>query len=214
MHTKTERIKEAIEEEKKVHNFLIRNKLFVILVLVGIAGFIVGSLVFKSSSGNFYEKAIDLVKCNFGVRASGSFFDLFSESIFSSFVFILVIFLMGLSAWGVTLVPPIVFLKTYCLSIYCKSVYYIGQIKGIFFLILVVLPGFLVSILATILMSKEAIKISNIFSNILLNVNTQQNDEKHVKLYLLKTGCVLILTVFSAFLDAVFNLIFYRFFSF
>ena len=214
MHIKTLKIKNNKKIKTKAKYFFVNNKLFTVLFVIFIFGAIVGNLVIKNTNENFLKDVADLLTLNFRVRSEGSFFNIFTESIFSNFIFILIIFSMGLSVFGVTLVPPIVFLKGYFIGIFqnylCKSF----GIKGILFFIFVILPGFIFSILATLLMAKEAIKISNIFSNMLLNIKNWQNDEKSVKSYLQKTCCVLILIVTSAFIDSILNLILFRFFSF
>lgn len=214
MHIKTLKIKNKKKIKTKAKYFFVNNKLFTVLFVIFIFGAIVGNFVIKNTNENFLKNVADLFTLNFRVRSEGSFFNIFTESIFSNFIFILVIFSMGLSAFGVALVPPIVFFKGYFLGIFQSYLYKSFGIKGVLFFIFVILPGFIFSILATLLMAKEAIKISNIFSNMLLNIKNWQNDEKCVKSYLQKTGCVLILVVISAFIDSILNLILFKFFSF
>ena len=214
MRIKIAKIKNKIKKKNGLLDFLAKNKSFTIFSIIFIFGFIIGSVVFKNSSDNFSAKISSLFLSNFEMRKSLNFFNLLTESTFSSFIFILVIFLMGLSAIGLTLIPPIVFLKGYCLGILQIFLCEKYGLKGFLFELLILLPGTFISLIATILMAKEAIKISNIFSSLLLNISHWQNNEKHMKNYLLKTGFVLILVVVSAFVDVFFNFLFLRFFSF
>lgn len=214
MRIKIAKIKNKIKKKNKLLNLFINNKSFAILSFVLVFGLVVGSIVFNNSSEVFSFKISSLFLNNFEMRKSLNFFDLFTESIFTTFIFVLVIFLMGLSAIGLTLIPPIIFFKGYCLGILQNFLCTNYGIKGFLFELLILLPGIFISSIATILMAKEAIKISNIFSNLLLNISHCQNNEKYVKTYLLKTGLVLILTVSAAFIDVVLNFLFLRFFSF
>ena len=214
MHIKTLKVRSNKKIKNKAKTFFVNNKLFTALLIIFLLGAILGNLVFKNASESFFKKISDLITCNFEVRSSGSLFNIFSESIFSSFIFILVIFSIGVSAFGLTLVPLIVFFKGYCTGIFQGYLWSSFGLKGLIFFILVILPGLFVSILAILLMAKEAIKMSNIFSNMLLNIKTWQSDEKYVKSYLTKTGCIVILVLMSAFIDALSNFLLFRFFSF
>ncbi len=214
MHIKTLKIKNEAKNKTKIINFFVNNKLFTFLIFVFISGITLGNLFLESSEKRFFYRVTELLNCHIKLRSTSPFLGLFVESIFSNFVFVVIIFIMGLSAWGIVLVPPVVFFRGYLFGLFQNCVFSTYGKKGILFLVLVILPGFLISILAITLLAKEAIKISNIFSNMLLDSTNWQSDEKYVKSYLLKTGCILILSVFSAFLDAVFNFLFYRFFSF
>ena len=214
MHIKTLKVRSNKKIKNKAETFFVNNKLFTALLIIFLLGTILGNLVFKNASESFFKKISDLITCNFEVRSSGSFFNIFSESIFSSFIFILVIFSIGVSAFGLTLVPLIIFFKGYCTGLFQSYLWSSFGLKGLIFFILVILPGLFVSILAILLMAKEAIKMSNIFSNMLLNIKTWQSDEKYVKSYLTKTGCIVILVLMSAFIDALTNFLLFRFFSF
>gem|GEM_PF-4558494 len=214
MYIKTLKVRSNKKIKNKAKNFFVNNKLFAVLLIIFILGITVGNLVFKNSSESFFKKISDLISFNFEVRSSGSSFNIFSESIFSSFIFILVIFSIGVSAFGLALVPLIIFFKGYCTGIFQSYLLLNFGLKGLIFFILVILPGLFVSILAILLMAKEAIKMSNIFSNMLLNIKPWQSDEKYVKSYLTKTGCIVILVLMSAFIDALTNFLLFRFFSF
>ena len=214
MYIKTLKIKNNKKIKTKSKNFFINNKLFTFLFIIFLLGFICGNIMLKNKNNDLFRKATDLFTLNFNIRKEGSFFNIFTESIFSSFIFILIIFSTGLSAFGVTLTPPIIFLKGCCTGIFQNYLFQNFGVKGVLFFIFVILPGFLFSILATLLMAKEAIKISNIFSSILINIKNWQNDEKYIKSYLIKTGCILILVVISAFIDSTLNFLLFRFFSF
>ena len=208
------KIKKKIKSKGKLQKFFATNKLFTALIFIFIAGIILAHLILRNSEKTFFSKASEILTCHMKLRATGSSLYLFIESICTNLIFIVSIFLMGLSAWGIVLVPPVIFLKGYCSGLFQNCIYSSYGTKGIFFLVLIVLPGFLISILATSLLAKESIKISNIFSNMILNIPNWQSDEKYVRSYLLKTSCVLILIVLSAILDVIFNSLFYRFFSF
>lgn len=212
MKVKIAKIKTKTRQRKNILFFFKKNKSFTVLFLLLIFGLVIGNFVFKNLGESFSFKVSSLFLGN--LEARKSFFNLFIESVFSTFIFILIIFLMGLSAIGITLIPPVVFLKGYCAGIFQNFLCTNYGIKGFLFGLLLLLPGFLISCIAITLMAKEAIKISNIFSNLLLNIYPQQNNEKNVKAYLIKTGCVLILTATSALVDVTLSFLFLRFFSF
>lgn len=197
-------------KKKKVSfkSFIVKNKTLVILMISLILGIVSGSLLLKNADESTKNYINILFLNNFKPEIKVLPWSIFVSSVSSTFIFIIMIFFMGLSAWGFVLIPFIPVLRGLCIG-FCEGYLYSSfGIKGLIFHLVVLFPGIILSSLAIILMSKEAMKISyNISSTIFLDEH-RKDSRDFLRSYIMRTGCVMIIIVVSSVVDLIFNLLF------
>ena len=191
------------------------NKTFVILSAILLFGVFLGAISSKIADESTVARINALFLNSFKGWKHESAFNIFVSSLSSVFFFILIAFFMGLSLWGCILAPFVPLMRGFCIGIFQCYLYGTYGLNGILFQLLVLLPGFFLSSIAILLMSREAMRLSHNFLTFVFfkSGNTYEKKED-IRIYLLRTGCVLIIAVLSAMLDLIFNFIFLRFFSF
>lgn len=188
--------------------FISNNKTLVVLMISLILGIISGSFLLKNADESTKNYINILFLNNFKPEIKISPWSVFVSSVSSTFIFIIMVFFMGLSAWGFVLIPFIPVLRGLCIG-FCEGYLYSSfGMKGLIFHLIVLFPGIILSSLAIILMSKEAMKISyDISSTIFLDEHKKDNRD-YLRLYIMRTGCVMIIIVVSSVIDLIFNLLF------
>lgn len=197
-----------------VKKFLVKNKVLVLLSLFLLLGILLGAILIKLADKNVIKFINVLFLSDFNERITRPLLDVFVASISSTFIFVLISFFMGLSMWGFVLVPVIPFLRGICIGL-CESYLYSAHgLKGFCFHSLIFLPGIFISSIAVLLMTREAIKISNIFSSIVFSRSALSSMSANLKSYIIRSGCISIIILISAVIDLVSSLLFSKFFSF
>lgn len=202
-------------KKEDILKFVTNNRIFVVLSLLLLIGVLIGAILLNKVDFQTRQYIDLLFLSNFKEGLSKSLIDIFISSLSSTFIFLLLAFFMGLSAWGCILAPLIPLFRGFCIGFSECYMYTTYGLKGIIFNIIIFLPGFLVSSIAILLMSKEAMRISHCFSSSLLfNDNSFNKDQNNIRLYVLRSGCVIIIAVLSSLLDLTLNFFFARFFYF
>ncbi|MDQ5983362.1 MAG: hypothetical protein RUMPE_00373 [Eubacteriales bacterium SKADARSKE-1] len=202
-------------KKDKLLKLLSDNKTFVILSAILLFGVFLGAISSGLADKNTIARINALFLNSFKVRESELAFNIFVSSLSSVFFFVLIAFFMGLSLWGCVLAPVVPLVRGFCIGLFQSYLYGTYGLRGICFQLLVLLPGFFLSSIAILLMSREAMRLSHNFLTFVFFKSSNTYDKKEdIRIYLLRTGCVLIIAVLSAILDLIFNFIFLRFFSF
>ena len=159
----------AEKKNKKIFilNLFRQNKTFVLLSVIFLFGIFIGAISGENIDNKTFENINKLFLSNIEARGTNSFLYIFVSSLSSSFIFILLAFFMGLSMWGCILLPIIPFFNGFCLGISQNYLYCSYGIKGLGFQLLVLLPGIFISVIALLLMSREAMRLSHNFSTFL-----------------------------------------------
>lgn len=200
---------------KGIQKIFIQNKAFIILSSFLLFGIFIGAISSENFSSTTFDKINNIFLSNICVRESSSIIHIFVLSLSSSFLFILVAFFMGLSMWGCILVPLVPLIRGFCLGISQSYIFSTYGLKGLAFQILILLPGVFISSVSILLMSREAMRLSHNFSNFMLFGRREPFGKlSDIKMYLLRTGCVLTISVFSSVVDIILNMLFLRFFHF
>lgn len=201
-------------KETNVKNFLLKNKLLVFLSVFLLFGIFFGSLLMELADENVIKFINALFLSDFKERLSKPLLEVFIASISSTFIFVLISFFMGLSMWGFILAPVIPFVRGICIGMCEGYLYSAYGLKGICFHSLIFLPGIFISSIAVILMAREAIKISSCFSSAIFSKGSVNPISTSIKLYIIRSGCITIITLISSVIDLVSSLLFSKFFSF
>lgn len=197
-----------------VKEFLIKNKLLVFLSIFLLFGIFFGAVLMKLADENVIKFVNALFLSDFKKRLSKPLLEVFIASISSTFIFVLISFFMGLSMWGFILAPVIPFVRGICIGLCEGYLYSAYGLKGICFHSLIFLPGIFISSIAVLLMTREAMKISNCFSSAIFSKGSASPISTSIKLYVIRSGCITIIILISSVIDLVSSLLFSKFFSF
>lgn len=105
---------------------------------------------------------------NLDARLSQNVINTFCACFASDFIFLFAVFLLGLTPWGIPVLPFIVFLKGFGTGITAGYLFSVHSLKGIVFYLFVLLPGTFLFCLALILFSSAAFTASgNMFWQII-----------------------------------------------
>lgn len=195
-------------------NDIKRNAVFAVFCILVFIGIITGAFGGKNADSELLKKLDFIFLTNFDVRCSGGVLSAFVSSFASSFLFLLVIFLLGLSVWGGIVVATIPFFKGYGYGLSVGWLYCNYGFNGVLYNILIILPGaFLCSALIAAA-SDSAFKISVKLMSYCSRHISADNIHISMKRYLVSMLWFLFLAAVSAAVDMIFSLCFSRFFSF
>ena len=164
-----------------------KNIIFILLSIFFLFGIIAGSIFIRNADISALEKLDFLFFTNFQTRISTDLTSVFIASLASSFCFIFLSFLCGLSIWGSFLIPAIPFFRGFGLGMTAGYLYAVYSWKGILYQISIILPGAILCMLAILLAGYEGIAFS---SKISFRIKRRigeisENDKKiSIKVYL------------------------------
>ena len=101
-----------------------------------------------------------------------------------------------------------------CIGLCEGYLYSAYGLKGVCFHALIFLPGIFISSIAILLMTREAMKISNCFSSAMLTNSNASATSTSIKLYVIRSSCITIIILISSVIDLISSLMFSKFFSF
>ena len=189
-------------------------KLLTLIALFLLSGMTFGTFCVGLAGESTIESLDFLFASNFKVRSQQSLFEIFSTSLTSSFVFVAVMILLGLSAWGILAIPAVLFFRGFGLGLTAGFLYANYGIKGFLYHLIVLLPGVILSSVAILMHARESLIFSaRILSRILPRGNIDRLWER-AKLFFLRTGYVLIILAASSLIDMLFTMLFSGYFNF
>ena len=140
---------------------------------------------------------------NLDARLSQNVINTFCACFASDFIFLFAVFLLGLTPWGIPVLPFIVFLKGFGTGITAGYLFSVHSLKGIVFYLFVLLPGTFLFCLALILFSSAAFTASgNMFWQIIADKKMGGSSHRYISDFLSRGVSCLILAFLSAVLDA------------
>ena len=140
---------------------------------------------------------------NLDARLSQNVINTFCACFASDFIFLFAVFLLGLTPWGIPVLPFIVFLKGFGTGITAGYLFSVHSLKGIVFYLFVLLPGTFLFCLALILFSSAAFTASgNMFWQIIADKKMVGSSHRYISDFLSRGVSCLILAFLSAVLDA------------
>ncbi len=113
----------------------------VFLTAVLIFGMIIGSVYTSMSNQNLYNGLDFLFTTNLQQRLTQGFFETFCACFASNFVFFAVVFLLGITPWGIPLIPLVCAFKGFGAGLSGGYLLMSNGLNGFFFYFTVLLPG-------------------------------------------------------------------------
>lgn len=191
-------IGQAVAETFKEH------WLIIVLALILVIGMIFGSVYARSAENTVLEKLDFIFFSNYKTRISQTLFTTFTASVASSFLFVLMSFLSGMSLWGSVLVPLLPFFRGFGLGLTSGYIYAFYGFKGILFNAVVILPSAFLSSVCVIAAARESIRYSVSLAAAERSGHSHNNDTDYtMRTYLNRYALLLILLVGSGVLDVI-----------
>ncbi len=202
------------QKRKTFLKLILENKLLSILIIILLSGMIVGTICTKFSDEDLTEKLDFLFASSLKARLGQSMIDTFIASFTSSFIFTATLIFMGLSIWGIALIPIVPFIRGFGLGLIAGFLYSHYGFKGVLFHILVLLPGIFLSSIGIILESKYSLNLSSRIISTFSSKRMSENSRKTLKIYFLRSSYIFIILAISSFIDTILNTLFVGLFHF
>lgn len=176
----------------------------VFLASVLIMGMIIGSIYAQSAGERLYNGLDFLFTTNLQVRLSQGFLQTFCACFASNFIFIAIMFLLGITPWGIPLIPLICAFKGFGAGLSGGFLVESHGIAGFFFYFTVLLSGIFIFCMTLICMGNLAFYNSKrIFKVLFLNSDKEILLKSSMFLYMQRCLTFLIISLGCAVLDSV-----------
>lgn len=183
--------------------YLKRYGIYFLFIAVLIVGLACGTVYSLSADKEMLNSLDFLFFTNLEARLSQNVISTFCACFASDFIFLFTIFLLGLTPWGIPVMPFVVLLRGFGTGITAGYLFSVHSVKGIVFYLFVLLPGTFLFCMALILFSAAAFSASgNMFSHIVADKKASGTPHKYISDFLSKSVSCLILAFLSAVLDA------------
>lgn len=186
------------------------NRGMVLLALILLGGVACGA-VYARTAGFLALDRLDFIFAgNFKARQTEPYLSIFTASFASSFLFVFLCFLCGLSMWGTLFVPAVLLFRGFGLGVTSGYLYAAYGWKGILYNFSVLLPGAFFCCLAILMASMEAMRFSKLLASGSGNTSTPNN----LRNYTGRFGIILLIACFAAGIDLVLSICFGWLFTF
>ena len=195
-------------------NFLISNKIFILLTILLLLGICFGALFIDKRIPFIYDYARNRFTQLFFLKSFDSNFLIITfSSLFASLIFLVLIFLGGTSFVGILFAPSVFLLKAISYGCVAAYIYATYGLKGIALNALVFIPYNLISFIGLLFATNEAILFSYDLARIAMPRGYTVSLFSSFKSYCKKFAVALLLIIFSALTDAFCSSVFIRFFN-
>ena len=184
---------------------------FIFLVLAGVA---CGSVCGRNADKELLDRLDILFLTNYTARNSQSIWEGFAASFASSFIFMMILFLLGLSLWGGAAAVAVPFIKGYGYGLAAGSMYSAYGLSGIAYNLLVVMPGALLCSAVISSASMQTFICSAKLRSLCRKTAVSDDPRLFLRHYLLSMLWLLFLAALSSGADVLFSLLFSWIFHF
>lgn len=196
------------------HSNIRGNRLLALFALLLFAGIVTGAVCSRTADALTMKRLDIIFQTNFELRSTQGVLAAFVSSFASSVLFLLVLLLLGLSVWGGFIAAAVPFFKGYGYGLSVGFLYGAYGISGVFYNLLVILPGMFLS--AAVISLASTLSLRNSLSMAACFRRTPMIEDPHklIKSYLLSMLRCLALCALSAVIDMLCSLCFSRIFHF
>lgn len=215
LHSRFHRgFRRRIVDTKSLLEALQTHSMLVFLAVFLLFGTVLGSLFARKASVAALGKLDFIFYSDFQTRAVQSPASVFTASLGSAFLFIFICFLLGLSLWGMFLIPAIPFFRGFGLGLTAGYLYAAYGFQGVLFHAVVILPGAFLCMISILLAAREGILFSKKIASCSIAAEKGSVVSVRLRSYLTHFGSVMILAFASAVVDLVTTVCFAGAFSF
>ena len=166
-------------------------------------GLIFGATYSGHANQNFINSLDFLFSTNLEARLVQNALGTFCACFASDFIFLSVVFLLGISPWGIPVLPAILFFKGFGTGLTAGYLFMLYSISGVGFYLLVILPGTFLFCVSLVYLSINAYYCSKrIFSVIISKQPPKQSLNKTVASFCSRSMSLLLMTFCAALLDS------------
>lgn len=140
--------------------FFRRYGLRVMFTSVLLVGLVAGSICAQNSGENLLKSLDFLFTTNLDARLAQNAAGTFCACFASGFIFLFSVFLLGLTPWGVFVMPFVVLFKGFGTGLTAGYLFAIQQLGGVGFYLLVLLPGTFLFCIALVMFSTNSFVFS------------------------------------------------------
>lgn len=140
--------------------FFRRYGLRVMFTSVLLVGLVAGSICAQNSGENLLKSLDFLFTTNLDARLAQNAAGTFCACFASDFIFLFSVFLLGLTPWGVFVMPFVVLFKGFGTGLTAGYLFAIQQLGGVGFYLLVLLPGTFLFCIALVMFSTNSFVFS------------------------------------------------------
>lgn len=202
---------------KSLKKIFKKHIVFILLSIFFLFGLIAGSIFIRNADISALEKLDFLFFSNFQSRISTDLTSVFIASLASSFCFILLSFLCGLSIWGAFLIPAIPFFRGFGLGMTAGYLYAVYSWKGMLYQLSIILPGAILCMIAILLAGCVGIGFSSkIYFRARKGIgeSSETNKKISIKIYLTRYIFITATALVAALIDVATTACFSGFFLF
>lgn len=208
----------VVEYKKSSFKKIIKDHIIlVILAIFLLLGLMGGALFIRNADFSALEKLDFLFFSNFQGRVASQLTSVFVASLASSFSFILLCFLCGLSMWGAFLIPAIPLFRGFGLGMTGGYLYAVYGWHGLLYQLSIILPGALLCIVAILLAAREGMVFSkkiSFRSKKGIEESSEQPQKMSMKTYLIRYTFIIGTALVAALIDVATTACFSGLFSF
>ncbi|MEG1834837.1 MAG: stage II sporulation protein M [Oscillospiraceae bacterium] len=196
-------MKKKLKKFKSPKNtMLIKNQKLIILTLIVIAGFLIGSFSLKYPNEQFLSKSFGIVENLYNQQINQTILANFIEYFFSEALFLLIVFLFGLCIIGEPFLWIIPFIRSLESGLIMSIIYQNFSLKGIVYCISIIIPSAIVALSTLIIATKESILMTKDINAIIKKKNPISSPNI-IRLYLERYGILTLGTLLSALIYAI-----------
>ena len=186
-----------------------KNLIVVFFVLLFTVGFLSACLIYRTGTLTDFSKSVSDIFIT--SMFNSSFLKIFSISFLTSFVFLFAIELFGTSLTGCAFIPLIILLRGLLYGFALCDLYSVGKMNALIINIIVILPSAVISVLCMFSASVKSINLSYFLGKLFIG-DGQALSYVDLKRYLLSFMIYVIVTLFSALIEAFMSTAFGNFF--
>ncbi len=197
---------------KKKLNINKINWLLYLLVILFFVGLVFGSMYAKNTDNFLINKLTDFYLNYLNSKSSLPLFSIFLNTLLIISSVIIFLFFTGLCAIGVPIVAVIPSVIGFLIGIISGYIYETFLLKGLGYCGIIIFPTAAIAVGAIILSCKDSINMSKTMLGLLVNRRAQS--EAEFKSYCIKFLIYIVISVFSAVLQAILTNLFIGLFDF
>lgn len=206
-------MQKIVEKIMRIKGKLTKDSIiFILLSFSALAGMISGIIGIDKKQFGLSDGVGIIFGDNIDARLKSSFLQIFTDSLATYFIFMLIIFLLGLSVWGFLIVPFVVAYKGYGIGFLSGYLTLAYGVKGFIFYAVVILLGACASTLAIVAAGEQSVKMSlNMLKLASPHSNVNCRIFSSVRQFITRISLLMLILCASALLDGLMNIIFANF---
>lgn len=185
---------------KRFLNYNIKkNALYLILGIAFLVGIFFGSEIITAASGRTKDMLISILGLKTNITGQTAFNGAVASAFLSQIMLLVIIFVMGLCAIGQPFIVLVLIYQGLGFGFIASYCYGIGSRAEIAYLLLVVTPRMLISVILLIIAAGESLKMSTHFTKLAFTEQRSQSPDSSMRLYIARYIALVIGTaVYSA----------------